>query len=153
MTSIGNIAFSGCMALLEVHFEGNAPELAGDYVFFDTPENLTITINEDATGFEGNVWDNMNVVVMKRPVVEDPDEDKSAEPEKEPEDTSSGKSNVVNTDTSSEKSNVVNTGDSANVMLWAVAAVLSMAAIIMVRRKQKSSVSVNQSDGLFYGKQ
>ena len=81
VTSIGNIAFSGCVALLEVYFEGNAPEPAGDYVFSDTPENLTVYIKENATGFEGNVWDDMNIVVMKSPVAEEPDEDKSAETE------------------------------------------------------------------------
>lgn len=114
ITSIGNNAFSGCTELKEVHFEGNAPELGGDNVFPDTVENLKITIYEGATGFEGTVWDDMNIVVIERPAVEEPDKD-----------------------TSSGKNNVVQTGDSANIMLWAVVIVLSMGAIVTVRRKQK----------------
>ena len=64
VTSIGNIAFSGCAELLEMHFEGNAPELTGDYVFSDMTENLILYIYEDATGFAGKVWDDLNIVVI-----------------------------------------------------------------------------------------
>ena len=145
VTSIGNLAFSGCMALLEVHFEGNASELAGDYVFSDTSENLTVIIYEDATGFEGNVWDDMNIVVMERPVVEEPDEDKSAELEKEPENTSSGKNNVVKTgdtektgdsDDSTNGDAAAQTGDASAILLWAVLAFISIAGIVSIRQKQ-----------------
>lgn len=145
VTSIGNIAFSGCMALLEVYFEGNAPELAGDYVFSDTPENLTVFIYEDATGFEGNVWDDMNIVVMERPVVEEPGEDKFVEPEKKPEDTSSGKGNVVTTgdsentgdsDVSTNDVVAAQTGDSSAILLWTVLAFISIAGTVSIRKKQ-----------------
>lgn len=139
VTSIGNIAFSGCMALSEVYFDGNAPELAGDYVFSDTPENLTVFIYEDATGFEGNVWDAMNIVVLKRTAAEEPDKDKPAEPGKEPEDTSSGKSNVVKTGDSDDLTIDVaaaQTGDSSAILLWAVLAFISIAGIVFIRQKQ-----------------
>lgn len=161
VTSIGNTAFSECAKLLEIHFDGNAPELTGDYVFSDTTENLTVYIYEDATGFEGTVWNDMTIVVKKRPVVVEPDEEKPTESDKDSVEkpTESDKDSVdkpaesdkgsvdkttnsdkvsVNTNTSSGQNNAAKTGDSANIMLWAVVAVLSMGTIVMVRRKQKA---------------
>lgn len=66
LTSLGNIAFSGCMDLQEVRFEGDAPELGGEYVFSDTSEELKIYVYRDAKGFDGEVWDDMNIQRVRR---------------------------------------------------------------------------------------
>lgn len=150
ITSIGNNAFSGCTELLEIYFEGNAPELTGDYVFSDTTENLTVYIYEDATGFEGNVWDDLKIVVVKRPVEEEPDDDTTVEPDDgtttkpdsdttaKPDKATSTESDKDSNDTSSGKNNATKTGDSANIMLWVVAVALSMGAIVIIVRRRAS---------------
>ncbi len=127
VTSLGNIAFSGCQELKEVLFEGNAPKLGGEYVFADTKEDLTIRYYEDATGFDSNVWNNKNIVILKKPKEESEKKPKE-EPEKKPKEEEP------------EKGGAVKTGDSANVMLWIMMVAMSMGVVVLIRRKQKTEL-------------
>jgi len=53
--SIDNIAFYGCTRLSEIHFNGNAPEIASE-VFDKTATEAVAHVNDEAEGFPADGW-------------------------------------------------------------------------------------------------
>jgi hypothetical protein len=55
LTEIGTNAFNGCEGLTSAEFLGNAPTM-GEYVFFEVASGFTVTYHLGATGFTSPTW-------------------------------------------------------------------------------------------------
>jgi len=65
VTSIGSMAFSGCISLKSITFEGNAPSSFGSNVFKNLPIEAIITVTAGATGF-GETFEGLPVIIQKK---------------------------------------------------------------------------------------